>query len=331
MVTAVQQLKTEGHLPKLRYQFRDAAHSTNCVGKNSEKHANPENEIKDFLLTGEASFVKRIRYQTSAKEDWKKVDGGASDVFENLLDLASAPHRWSTKSKAMSALCLKIIKVIKIIVLWSEDSDPNHKDRKIWAKNGLLILRSTGGFAKLLRFGLDTDYTYMCHKLVMVQDKSTRDISLHDWECERYLHITKSLMEEGRIFEPDCQGTFTWAILSAVRNEPLWFLPKSDPASWPKIPQQAFYHAKNLYDVTCAYMKNTFPDYCFRKAMRAFDCSGSALPEAMRLALFQDLAAKENCDAHDVRIQFGSILPLTKSIYDEEGDNERTWCTVIDA
>ena len=92
--------------------------------------------------------------------------------------MTTTPQKWwSTMSEAMSALCLKIIKVIKIIVLWSEDSDPNHKDRKIWATSGLLILRSTGGFAKLLRFGIDTDYTYMCHKLVMVQDKSARHIA----------------------------------------------------------------------------------------------------------------------------------------------------------
>ena len=116
----------------------------------------------------------------------------------------------------MSALCLKIIKVIKIIELWSNDKDPNHKDRNIWAKNGLFMLRSNGGFAKLLRFGIDADYVYMCYKLVMAQDKSARDISLHDYECERYLHITKSLMEEGRFVEPDCEGTLTWAILSAV-------------------------------------------------------------------------------------------------------------------
>ena len=160
------------------------------------------------------------------------------------------------------------------------------------------------GFAKLVDFGIDTDYVYMCHKLVMVQDKSARDVSLHDWECERYLHITKSLMEEGRIFEEDCQGTFTWAILSAVRNEPQWFFPNEDPArrKWPKNHPRAFYHATNLYDLTVAYMKNTFPDYCHRKAMRAFDCSGSALPEAMRLDLFQELAAKEHCDAHETRI-----------------------------
>ena len=170
-----------------------------------KQHAKPENEVKERLITGEASFVKRIRYQTSARDDWRKVGGGDSDCYEQLPDLAADPHRWSTKSKAMSALCLKIIKVIKMIVLWSNDLDPNDKDRKVWATNGLLVLRSTGGFAKLLRFGIDTDYVYMCHKLVLVQDKSARDISLHDWECERYLHITKSLMEEGRIFEPDCQ------------------------------------------------------------------------------------------------------------------------------
>ena len=118
MVKAIQQLKIGGHFPNLRFQFRDAAHSTNCVGKHAEKHANPENEVKELLITGEASFVKRIRYQTSAKDDWKKVGGGDSDCYEHLLDLAAAPHRWPTTSKAKSALCLKIIKVIKMIVLW---------------------------------------------------------------------------------------------------------------------------------------------------------------------------------------------------------------------
>ena len=95
------------------------------------KHANPENEVKELLITGEASFVKRIRYQTNARDDWRKVGGGDSDCYEQLLDLAGAPHRWSTKSKAMSALCLKIIKVIKMIVLWSNDLDEHHKDRQV--------------------------------------------------------------------------------------------------------------------------------------------------------------------------------------------------------
>ena len=197
MVHAIQTLKIGGHLPSLRFQFRDAAHNTKCVGTNDEKHANADNEIKELLITGEASFVKRIRYQTGAKDDLRKVGSGDSDCFELLLDLAAAPHTWSTKSKAMSALCLKIIKVIKVIMLWSNDREPNHKDKRM-AKIGLLMLRSNGRFAKLLRFGLDADYMYLCHKLVMVQDKSARDITLHDHACERYLHITKALMEEGR-------------------------------------------------------------------------------------------------------------------------------------
>ena len=94
----------------------------------------------------------------------------------------------------------------------------------------------------------------------------------------------------------------------------------------------------NIYGLIVAYMRNTFPDDCHRKAMRAFDCSGSALPEAMRLDLFQELAANEHCDAHETRIiclflfclnfknetrtnetrlQFSSIIAMTKAIYAE--------------
>ena len=42
--------------------------------------------------------------------------------------------------------------------------------------------------------------------------------------------------------------------------------------------------------------------------MRAFDCSGSALPEAMRLDLFQELAAKGHCDAHETEFYFMFVL-----------------------
>ena len=93
MVHAIQKLKVDGHFPNSRYQFRDAAHSTNCVGKNAETHANQENDIKELLITGEASFVKRIRYQTSARDDWRKVGGGDSDCCEHLLDLATNQRR----------------------------------------------------------------------------------------------------------------------------------------------------------------------------------------------------------------------------------------------
>ena len=136
MVQALQ--KMQRTFPNVRYQFRDAAHSTNCIGKSVEKHANHANELKEFLVTGDDSFIKRIRYQSNAKEDWKSIDGG--DNFEDFLDLASAPHRWHTKSRAMSTLCLKIIKVIRMITKWADDSNPNRKDRKIWASNGLRII-----------------------------------------------------------------------------------------------------------------------------------------------------------------------------------------------
>ena len=92
-------------------------------------------DVKGFRITGENTFCKRIRYQSTAEADLKFIDG--CDNFEDLLDLASAPHRWSTKAKAMSALCSKITKVMKMIDKWAGDPNPNHKDRKSWAKSGL--------------------------------------------------------------------------------------------------------------------------------------------------------------------------------------------------
>ena len=191
---------------------------------------------------------------------------------------------------------------------WAHDTTNGQsaKDRKAWAVNGLRALRGKTGFVKLIKFGIDTDYVCLCSKLVLVQDKSERDVSLHDWECERYLQTTKAMFEEGRLFEEDCQGTFTWCLLQCIRGEPDWFFPDQDhhERTWPKVPTEVILHARNLYDLTKAHMLNTFRHYCYRKCMRAFYCSASALPEAMRLSLFEELAAKEKCCKHDTRIQF---------------------------
>ena len=110
MVQAVQQLKPKpmGHLPNLRYQFRDAAHSTNCMARNAEKHANPDTDVKELLVTAQDSFCNHIRWQTNCREDWNTMDG--SDNYALMMDLADAKHRWHTKTKQMSALCLKSLR-----------------------------------------------------------------------------------------------------------------------------------------------------------------------------------------------------------------------------
>ena len=55
MVKAIQQLKIGGHFPNLRFQFRDAAHSTNCVGK-MQKHM----QIQRMKLKNSSSLAMFI-------------------------------------------------------------------------------------------------------------------------------------------------------------------------------------------------------------------------------------------------------------------------------
>ena len=127
-----------------------------------------------------------------------------SDTTEALLDLASAPQRWPTKSEGMSTLCPKILRVIRVICKWSRDADPNHRDRRLWSIAAVNKTQGEEGFARLVCFGLDSDYAFLCHKLVQIQDPTFRDVSLADHECAQYLEITKALFEEGRIFEESC-------------------------------------------------------------------------------------------------------------------------------
>jgi hypothetical protein len=55
MVKAIQQLKIGGHFPNLRFQFRDAAHSTTCVGQNAEHM-----QIQRMKLKNSSSLAKLL-------------------------------------------------------------------------------------------------------------------------------------------------------------------------------------------------------------------------------------------------------------------------------
>ena len=111
--------------------------------------------------------------------------------------------------------CLKIIVVIKLIARWSQDTDPNHKERADWAIYALRLLQGAKGFYRLVRFGMDCDFMTLCSKMVQLADPDSRDISLHVDEMETYTDITQALFCEGRIFQESCVGT-DYEIISKV-------------------------------------------------------------------------------------------------------------------
>ena len=46
---------------------------------------------------------------------------------------------------------------------WAGDPNPNHKGRKSWAQSCLQMMKGNGGLARLVKFGIGTDYVYLCN------------------------------------------------------------------------------------------------------------------------------------------------------------------------
>ena len=289
------------------------------------------------MVDGEQSFCKRIRYQASAKQDLLDIpnEPDSEDAWNAFLDLGGAPTRWTQKSGQMSTLCLKIIRVFKLIAAWSRDPDVNHRARRQWATRVMHVIQGRSGAELTIQFGVDAEYMTMCSKLVQVQDKDERDIALHEDECMAYSEISSALFRDGRLFQEECVGTYTHAILWALKQEPEFHFGKQEVATlgWPsthKACQRAIFHARNLHDLTQQFLETNFPGYAWRRPMKAFDSSDSALPEAMRLQHFERLGKKEGLEASQVRYQMGAIMHTLKPMFKEYGSNVMVWKTVAE-
>jgi hypothetical protein len=158
-IQGIQNLRTSGRLPNLRYQFRDRPHTTRTCVKNTLSYMGEGRELLDALVSGQNSFCKRVKFSRRFQQLWKasqQADAASSQFVQVLENLSYKECRFDHRSEPMSILCMKFRAVVGVLLKLKADHKAHPADAA-WAKGLLHLFSGTDGFNKLLKFGVDCD------------------------------------------------------------------------------------------------------------------------------------------------------------------------------
>ena len=95
--------------------------------------------------------------------------------------------------------------------------------------------------------------------------------------------------------------------------------------------KELIFYGRNLHDLTCEYQETTFPCQCWRRPMKAFDSSASALPESARLDYWVKLCEKRWLDPAQCRLQMASVCQISRSSFQDTKCNRLTWMRLVES
>ena len=336
-VQGVQLLKTNGTLPRLRYQFRDRPHTTRTICKGVLKHMQEGRALMEALVSGPKSFCKRARYSHRFRAIWlRKQKSDAEDFFNALQHLSHSECRYDSRSEPMSILCSKMDVVIEVLVEVANDPLLAHREDADWAKAVLLQISGPSGFYRLIVFAIECDFAVATHMLIAVQDQQSPDVSLTAGQVLDILAVCEALFHDGAIFAEEPNYTYTNIMLHSLRRgarevdvarrgerERLYA-----QIGWPRESEtykELHDFSESLYTMCKAFFHLNFPDHSWRTKFAAFDCGRNKLPEALRLRYVEELAVKEGINKVQARHQFQAVIPVTNRLHQESSDNREVF------
>lgn len=336
-VQGVQLLRQQGSLPKLRYYFRDRAHTSQTVHKNTIKLLKPrDRELLELMIEGEHSFAKRVRYSRLFRMKWQSTADELDELYIACCHLAYAEPRYDSRSKPMTRLVKSWPRVMATLKLCADDTSEAHRDCQIWARNILHKLSGEEGWHRTVAFCIETDYVVSGRCLTKVQDKSATDVSLAQHEVEETLTVQEALFHEGRILSAERNDSYTWCFLNAMREYPSQIYFNTDEVAdlvWPvseRHLERPLRLCRSLFAMSKEFLTANYPDWSWRSAFRCFDNSDTRLPEEVRLSSFERIAKKEGLCPSTARIQFYEHIPLARKLYGEYGCNKRVWTVIAE-
>ena len=171
VINAVQQLKNDGLLPNLRYQFRDRPHTTRTIIRLVFKVMLEGAKLREVLITGKKSFAKRACYSKRFALIWRLVQKeDPADIFNVFANLSYKEHRYDNRSGPMMTFCLKLGAIVKVLLILANDRLEAHRKDQVWACTVLGLLQGQDGFDRLLYFTIDADYAFATTMLTRLQD-----------------------------------------------------------------------------------------------------------------------------------------------------------------
>ena len=145
-IAGIHSLKTSGNLPNLRYQFKDKPHTTRTCVKGTLKHMQSGLELWTLLVSGKGSFCNRARFNRRFLQAWiseQKTD--VQDMYPVLQTLSYAEPRFNSYAHPMRILVCKLPAAIRVLVQWSKDESPSHREDRARATGLVHVLSGRAG------------------------------------------------------------------------------------------------------------------------------------------------------------------------------------------
>ena len=335
---SITQLRTDGDLPGLRYQFRDRPHTTRTCVKLTFGLCSESQEIRRLLITGKSSFARRARNSARFRSIWLWSQKEEADRFWDILkDLSYAEHRYDSRSKPMQIFMIKLGPAVQVLRALAEDPKQCHKDDRMWATGMLQSLSGEAGLARLLLFAVDTDFAVATHRLVRLQDAQEPDVALSGEQCLDCLDTCRVLFQDGRIFDRTPNGTYTSHLIHGLKAVPLESFTLPDGTSvrfgWPSddkdVLEKAVVHARKLFQTVSLFFDLNFPDYAWRSKFTAFSCT-STLPQSTKEEHIRALAKKEGLSESRAAAQFREATVHVIRLQSHLGDGRAAWAAYLD-
>jgi hypothetical protein len=334
VINAVQQLKADGRLPILRYQFRDRPHTTRTVVRMVLRLMKEGERLRETLITGKKSFAKRALHSKRFALIWRLVQKeDVTDIYNIFQHLAYKEYRYDSRASPMMIFCSKLGAMVKVLIIMKNDTLPCHRLDRLWAIDVLNVLQGVEGFHALVCFAIESDFAFATHLLTKVQDESQPDASLTAYQAQTCLDTCEVLFLEGAVFSSDRNGTFTSTLLHGLRERhvlpPGFFADRDTPYSdigWPTDlslidVDRPLLFARDLYSATKLFFDINYPDHSWRAKFGCFNEGEGRYAESIRLTCVEELAVKEDLCPVKCRNQFCQILPLLRRHYSECLDN----------
>ena len=114
-------------------------------------------------------------------------------------------------------ICAKLGSVFAMLVVFSQDLEPAHRETTLWATN--LVAKYTGpsGYRRIVTFSVDADHATVTWKLTLLQQKKNGDISVAADDLKGMLATSFAIFGECRLFSATRQDTYTWPTMNSLK------------------------------------------------------------------------------------------------------------------
>ena len=343
----------QGEITNLRHAYKDKPHTTRTVIQSVLRNMCNGSKLEALLISGEKSFVKRVKYCKSFRKIWIRRQHGDFDSFLGVLEhLSYSPNRMDSVLDPRAILCDKMHCLIDVLleVKLKWEAQAAEGEDLAWLVALLRAMSGPGGLNDLVVFAVDTDFIKINHLLLRVQDKSDHgncpDVSLSGDECAQALKQSKALFGDLGVFDATATWTYTQTLLCSLRKvrefrvstdiavSKIGWPPEAAPSHARKgadVLANAKQHARDLYPMVEEFFNLNYPGFENRAKWGAFDALSDRLPLQTRLRFIRELCLLEGLDGDGAAEAFTKFFQRARELAAELCSSRDAWTEIAES